>query len=116
MEASELRIGNWIHSIHGDEKVIDVMCDCINYHNCEDLSFDMIQPIPLTEEILLKCGFKKKNGYGFKLGNIRVSKVDCLTRDEYAFSYYDLWINLRSLHQLQNLYFSLTTKELEINL
>lgn len=85
------------------------------------MDFDNIDPIPLTEEILLKCGFKKsKEGYW----DNGVIEVGYTTSDEY-FQYEYLtgvgtsmteMVNVKYLHQLQNLYFCLTGKELEVNL
>ena len=70
-------------------------------------------PIPLTPEILEKCGFDKATdkfgGYLSPLhkgGRIRIDKDN-------------LWWNgcfsteVKHLHQLQNLYYSLTNEELE---
>ena len=79
---------------------------------------DDIHQIPITEELLLKCGFKKKNGYKFVLPNLHFSlvRIDSMTREEYAFSHYNLWVNLEYLHQLQKLYFAFKGQELEIDL
>lgn len=75
-------------------------------------------PIPLTEEILLKVGFKvsiNKTCYGMitESGRTRLSifhdglfKVSCE----------DLEIKVKHLHQLQNLFFTLTGRELEVKL
>lgn len=79
-----------------------------------------IKPIPLTEEILLKCGFEydtldwlylRRKRFNFctdrsvNMGVVYVNINGC-----------DLGLELEYLHQLQNLYFALTQKELEINL
>ena len=80
-----------------------------------------IEPIPLTEEILLKCGFEK----GYIMYFIRICETRCYLRPSYRGGYYYgicPYIELRDcktiqyLHQLQNLYFALTGKELEIKL
>ena len=77
-------------------------------------------PVLLTEEILLKCGFEKDKDGVFKRG-------DCLFWIDKSASYdfgtiqialdYSPIINspCKYLHQLQNLLFTLTGKELEIN-
>lgn len=75
---------------------------------------ECIKPIPLTEEILLKCGFKDK--LPWEKGNIildsenRLSVVDSTGYGVIAAR------NVIYLHQLQNLYFVLTGKELEVKL
>lgn len=77
--------------------------------NCENATIDAI---PLTEDWLVRFGFTFKNHWwkieGFAIG--------CITRDDvYQFEVnaqmriIDLWF----VHQLQNLYHSLTGKSLE---
>ena len=76
-------------------------------------------PIPLTEEWLLKFGFGKSEEHEY----------GCNTHEIFGF-YYDYHFNkfyldtpneqvcipfIKYVHQLQNLYFSLCGKELEIN-
>lgn len=80
-----------------------------------------LQPIPLTPRILEQCGFVKKE---VKPGLIR----NCLQIKPYLlFGYYEeevllydselRWIaDVQYLHQLQNLYHSLTGHELEIKI
>lgn len=81
---------------------------------------EFYEPIPLTEEILLKCGFEKYSEGNFVLGNFILSY---LTTDEnfefeYKVSGIDSWLlkDIKYLHQLQNLYFALTNEELTVNL
>ena len=69
-------------------------------------------PIPITEKILLKCGFKKKpwgSTTVYYQNKIEIDAHFCLYGVDYN-------IQLKSLHQLQNLYFTLTGKELKVNL
>ena len=123
MEANEIRVGNWLidpRKFNKDTREF--------FHINENGYFkatardiqvaELFDPIQLTEEILLKCGFKKKIGYKFVLPNLHFSlvRIDSATREEYAFSHYNLWVNLEYVHQLQNLYFALTGTELEIKL
>ena len=49
-------IENWTH--RGKDYVVDVGCD-----DDDELSINAINPIPLTEEILLKNGFVLRAGY-----------------------------------------------------
>jgi hypothetical protein len=70
---------------------------------------NQIKPIPLTEEWLLKFGFKKKVGNRFE--------SDLLSQDIYfGNGYYiaNVLPELKHVHQLQNLYFVLTGEELQI--
>lgn len=79
------------------------------------------EPIPLTEEWLLKGGFKKKGDKFYcEDGCIFVTKADNSTKSYWLYLGYDSesgseWkcINdIEFLHQLQNLYFALTNQEL----
>lgn len=116
MKANELRIGNYVltnttetHSmtVHtiGEMKGVSVL---INGYREEDVS-----PIPITEEWLLKFGFEWLN-HGLRLGNI------CLRQEISGYAIYlsneshNFKIDLKHVHQLQNLYFALTQEELTI--
>jgi len=88
----------------------------------------MYQPIQLTEEWLLKCGFEKKTYahltlYYFSLkvlshGEISFHpkengfNIDLGTTTGYQFG----TTNIKYVHQLQNLYFALTGEELTVNI
>lgn len=113
MEAKELRIGNLIEF---DCEIRTVDTRLIAYmSNCERLKQNHpFQPIPLTEEWLLRFGFKKRNDGDFDL--FKFSEVDIVISKDF-----DLWkcdgicfsVNaLQYVHQLQNLYFALTGEEL----
>lgn len=69
-----------------------------------------IEGIPLTKEVLLRCGFRydentKEYNNGFLFVTLWENGKHLESRSRVWLSY---------LHQLQNLYFSLTWKELEI--
>lgn len=69
-------------------------------------------PIPITEYILLKCGFEKK-----EWGSATVYYHHLIELDEhFCLKGVDYNIQVKSLHQLQNLYFYLTGSELEVYL
>jgi len=86
---------------------------------------DYFEPIPLTDEWLEKFGFKN-GGYDFLfwyLEDFELSGNDFLNAGEsipeYAFNYYlssnsHKQIVINYVHTLQNLYWSLTGKELTI--
>ena len=105
IQVNELRIGNttnkgaivsfYEHGIH------------VGYGKCYD--FQELEPIPLTEEILLKCGFEESQ-YHFCIGDFIIRKPDFVLCD------IGIKVNPINLHQLQNLYFALTGKELKIKL
>lgn len=77
---------------------------------------DSIAPIPLTKEIILTCGFEDMgyNLYSYK--NLFLNCNDDNFGIEISSNEDSFFSNVRisSLHQLQNLYFSLTGEELEV--
>lgn len=84
-----------------------------------------LQPIPLTKEILLKCGFQIiEKHIEYYVYWIKVPSEPFYTNIQIRYekdsgSYYLKDINacdINYLHQLQNLYFALTNNELKINL
>lgn len=130
MESRELRIGNLFIEEHSGKiiKVIGLEEKRIVFSGMF-LDKWQAKPIPLTEEILLKCGFEKFresiNWSDWKLGDYRFHfrpKKDCANcfgiqiagSSGHNITYFN-W-NLKYLHQLQNLYFALTGEELEVKL
>jgi len=105
MKASELRIGNFIH-IHG--KLIEIQK--------EDFNFDekFMTSIIITEKWLFKFGFKGTEGYYYdsEIGAIEFYyEGEILVCD--IFDHRNE--NIKYIHQLQNIYFALTNKELRFN-
>ena len=99
MKASELRIGNLVYHI---DKIIEIESlhpkdDDVN----DEIPFHAIFGIPLTEEWLLRFGFRKGVKGWFKTYG-RNKKFN-------LYMYMGLF---NHVHQLQNLYFSLTNTEL----
>lgn len=81
-----------------------------------EYGIDTLQPIPLTEEILLKCGFKQDKGMMCYRNEI---DTDIKIVYETLAKYYRLYPRTNKIlyvHQFQNLYFALTGEELTINL
>lgn len=113
MKAEELRIGNYFQwkSVASMGRGIDRIT---NGQQIMDY-LDFKEGIPLTEEWLLKFGFEYERSTvgGFERWEIRTTRgrIKILDKkfswDVGAYSDYILYV-----HQLQNLYFSLTGKEL----
>ena len=118
MEANELRIGNYFINPNGQIRQI-------SYHEIRILSINTIKinykPIPLTEEWLLKFGFIHAHTCWYEKGLLDTEcwfltfnitsggKVTLSTDREEHFLR-----TIEYVHQLQNLYFALTQKELQI--
>jgi len=122
MEAKELRVGNWIEK---DGKkyqatTMTIFC-CGNNH----------KPILLTEEWLVKFRFhladkgdKKRKCFHKefqkdKIFEIWEENMSCRLwngESDYKQHFDSLWLSPKYVHQLQNLYFTLTGEELELGL
>ncbi len=134
---TELRRGNSVHWCPPNGKKIimqiketredGIIC---NSHDNKDqrllLHYDSgdLQPIPLTPEILQRCGFVKTYESGIHTN----WEADNLDHPEIGFTFWhekremklryygENNINCTYLHQLQNLFFALTGQELEIKM
>ena len=113
IKANELRIGNWIYNPLQQIPFRVDFTALSNVYYDNKLDKPRYEPIPLTEEILLKCGFEKKFPFYVK-GNIEVrimgNSMPCWVSSRFVTT------KDQHLHQLQNLYFALTGEELNIEL
>ena len=137
MNATELRIGNLIKAHTGEYAMVIHLHsdDCIGYDiNGTDFSLlyapsidDMFkpEPIPLTPEILEKSGWKYVRGNGYMylaLPNSQYTLVFWRIKRNPSFTIIheddraEFSVDIKYLHQLQNLYFALVGEELEITL
>jgi hypothetical protein len=120
IQAQELRIGNWVFANMGGEYI---QVDLESFEMIAD-DFGGFEPIPLTPEILEKCGFDKlrrlylkSKWYDYPENN--KPKLTAINNNEFEISRSGLGSfhpECRYLHQLQNLYFALTGEELTIDL
>ena len=120
MEATELRIGNWVYNqtTASYQQVYPMMIPQIHSIQKEGRGTN-ITPIPLTEEILLKCGFQMFRGEFWNSVSssmdisivILENKFYFVVNSEYAITKHFIYV-----HELQNIYFALTGEELSINL
>lgn len=127
MKATELRIGNWVYNstTRNNMQVYPMMIPqlCNIEKEYGSLKDSNIKPIPLTEEMLLKCGFDKDGDYEYFF----VGEFTNYILEEQSKGGYMLGVNqgcctnffcwdIKYLHQLQNLYFALCEKELEVSI
>jgi len=112
MKASEFRIGNYYNQFGNIEKVSWATLKVLEKRTNEQL---WCEPIPLSEEWLLKFGFEMEYSqltniykyflvntpFGYSQGQFNVfTQTGCFS------------VEIKYVHQLQNLYFALTNKEL----
>lgn len=103
----ELRIGNWLFSkTYKTEIEMKSFFGLCNVESNQDL----FEPIPLTEEWLLKFGFKKYSKNFIKYGDIEF--YIWTTNNSYQIKALDKLIKIETVHELQNLYFLLTKTDL----
>jgi hypothetical protein len=135
MKANDLRIGNLVNYL-----IIDEMDERKKWFEVSEIDYDDLrtiqnkhevnqdyQPIPLTEEWLLKFGFKKfesdgivgydysdPNGKTIVYEKGRHTIVQWGITNPFFYSNHNLRVEITSVHQLQNLYYALTNQELTI--
>lgn len=111
MEATELRLGNWIND--------DCQICQVEYIAAHD-NWENVNPISISEEWLLKFGFEKQDEKNFKKEYYRI-KIDIIIEHEddvrvgISDGTGDLYLkyaDYKYIHQLQNLHFALTGEEL----
>lgn len=121
---TEIRIGNWVANIHTGnpyQLTINKMIGLLP-HFRENILY--VKPIQITEDVLLKCGFTKHEATHANYFNVWIDEKETTYLSIYSNENY--WIGcedtneivglgkIKHLHQLQNLYFTLTGKELQI--
>ena len=130
MKPEELRVGNWVQYKQGFKKgegycQVELIHD--KHFDCRHklLGFTPngeYKPIPLTPEILEKCGF---DNVGLVAYSIKISDYSMLVGNKTGFELVSRVndkinvvpvLEMPHLHQLQNLYYALTGEELTIEL
>lgn len=143
MRLEELRLGNWLN--HKDDwsyrqseqdfKEFNFQWDDLDWFALVEcrLNLDNFEPIPLTEEWLIKFGFEKviydtdETGYGTDY-ELDIKGVGCISySDDFSCALFGSkessknelgflpnWDNCKHVHSLQNLYFALVGEELKI--
>jgi len=119
--STELRIGNLV--LDGENRLCRVDQLSINHEDCKIYAIKgaitasyRYSGIPLSEELLLKLGFEVNKDYvsedhlwhDYFLNGVRIQ----LPYFEFSHEDGDYQIEIKYLHQLQNLYFCLVGKEL----
>ena len=142
MDIKELRVGNIVrlkdHFVGGNAMVTGIMKDRITAvnsvgTNIGTINIMYVEPIPITEQLLLKIGFEK-NSFGWWRLDKRNDKF--MIKGYSQISTFEYWNEVHNpedvtetnygstielpykihLHTLQNIWYLLTGKELEIEL
>lgn len=122
MIAQELRIGNWVlgHSYKMalgfvPAKISMLGTKRVQLDRANGGQYENIKPIPLTEEILLKCGAVEQSYHWDFMGYFwKFEAGSLIFHDE---NYYGSHLpGCDFLHELQNLYFIIEGEELDISL
>ena len=126
IEAKDLRIDNFIRLKENgnifDVQVVGTRCESIDVYNngiytsyLKNIDY-YLEPIPLTEEWLVKFGFelvtKSTKKYMIKNTYNEPCFFKYKAQGVFAFRYQNTTVY--NVHQLQNLYFALTGEELTI--
>jgi hypothetical protein len=124
IQSNELRIGNWVYDAEDEENVKVVGFDDEEIYVVDKngiqwrCSSGIIAPIPLTEELIKKQGWEKVGYYYTDNNGLEIYE----TNDGWHLHIDDdkcqttIAILINSVHELQNAYFVVTKKELEVKL
>jgi len=120
LDTKELRIGNYVRHLSDELKRID------RGEDIDSLLGDGAKPVKINEEVLSKCGFVNsgKEGATSYFRHLDTSICIVKEKDGYSFRYTDkigdftlrnnVIVVIEYLHQLQNLHYFMTGKELSV--
>lgn len=130
MKNNELRIGNYVQHKGVIVKVEQITKHKIGYHKYKEkrtmqyLRYSEIEPIEITEDLLLKKGFEKIFDRVFPQERFVYDDDEVLLRQSY---HDDSWYativclgvfsvnkSIKYIHELQNAYFVINNKELKL--
>jgi hypothetical protein len=117
LKSSELRIGNFLRAkkdyhnqFHGNGIVSSI--EQSKFVILDHYPGKWFEPIPLTEEWLLKFGFTKHSQYSyFYKDDLIIDKNDL---EVFFMCDIDIHVEIKSVHHLQNLYWCLFSEELTL--
>jgi hypothetical protein len=119
MKVQDLRVGNLVFAdLYGEKPIlVESICsineDIFNSTTGE-IPLSSLKPIPLTEERLLEFGFERQEN-NWKTFNLHFATISWERLAGIALSFENESVylpHIKYVHQLQNLFHSLTNKEL----
>lgn len=129
MKASELRIGNYVQGKEFNHPRLGIYSDGVTEIMEGGIlafarSVIYYEPIPLTEEWLIKFGFEIiHHDFNFFVKRVKIEGCNSISiriweNNGWNFGLYQhdggIDITIEYVHQLQNLFFALTQEELQI--
>lgn len=133
IQPNEIKKGNWVNLDVIPYQITEIKNDCVSaryypnkavtlgtqyYVEETDITYNLLYPIPLTEDVLLKCGFDENMVLSTNNGELRYygnGRMD-IGGDDSCTTSMVFMSDCKYLHQLQNLFYALTNQELEIEL
>jgi hypothetical protein len=124
LTAKELRVGNYVQTDYeGLMQVVNINSEGFDYFDCVKPNFkgigryNIIQGIPITEELLLRFGFETWHKRDWDIGGVGNGQILTITtylkNPLIRVEGQDL-PQIKYVHQLQNLFYSLTNQELKL--
>lgn len=113
MKATELMIGNWVKLFSCEDFIEEIGKEYIETTSFRKVSIKDVSGIPLTPEWVERFGFELNKDGVFVLNKF------CIEDREAEENRFGSWMNnnylmeVKFIHQLQNLYFAITGKELK---
>jgi hypothetical protein len=128
VEVNELRIGNWLDGINGRFQVLTIYPYKIAYKIANALGEfsyylkEDCEPILITKDIIELCGFNQtkweddvyENETGDSIEFIKATEDKPAYINFFTAQNYDHSVKVYSVHQLQNIFFAINNKELEV--
>lgn len=125
VDVKELRIGNWVYYLGCRAKInsisVSSSCGYVSTFSSGIVTQNQIEPIPLTEDLILKCGFTESysdsKGYIYSINGVKFLRCffdipSFFIETEEDDDLFNRPID--NLHQLQNIYYALIGQELEV--
>ncbi len=115
LQARDLRIGNYVSGMFEIEKIEGIYESFANTDGANHIPLRNLKPIPITEEWLLKLGFERGENHHFityKRGEIELlDNIGQFFRVYYSKTHL---MDIKYIHELQNLFYCITGNELEM--
>lgn len=130
MTAQEIRLGNYLNTENGVGEVFNILRSYVRVFLDNDLQenqvrYEDLKPIPITKQWLLDFGFNENSTdcgtkfYTKEFNNEKYCDLAFIEGDkngilEVCLFPYENFFRYQYVHEIQNLYFALTKKELII--